>query len=318
VGNVRRAPAFLAAVLVLAGAPPALAAPSLHVGRTHAGFFVQADGITAGASLPVSLVVRDPTGWAAVRQKVTLTPAAPKVTIGLGGVPNGEYRLTAIGAAPAVSNWLEVRRAGRTHVIRSAPRAGRRVALTFDDGLDPKAAMTIFATLRSFNAPATLFFNRVSYERHRQLIRPVRRLLATGLVTLGNHTATHHRLTTLGPAGIRSELERDRAFVHKTFHRSNVPFFRPPYGASNPTVLSIAGELGYTTTVLWSVDPSDYRGLPAATVVANVGRELSPGGIVLMHVDPSTASALPSVIRLIRHRGYTIVPLGTLLRRGRG
>jgi peptidoglycan/xylan/chitin deacetylase (PgdA/CDA1 family) len=304
-------------VVVLASASPALAAPTLSISRTHAGFAVAASGIAHGTSLPVDLVVRDPTGWAAVQQKATLTPAKARATIAIGTVPNGEYRLYASGTVTAESRWIEVRQAGRTRVIRSLPRAGRRVALTFDDGLDPNAAATIFATLRKLQVPATQFINRVNYEKHPSMVREVRRLLADGLVTLGNHTADHHRLTTLAPAGIRSELERDRSYVRSTFHRSSVPFFRPPYGATNRTVLSIAGELGYTTTVLWSVDPSDYKGLPVSTVVGTVGKEVSPGGIVLMHVDASTAAALPSVIRLIQHRGYSIVPLGTLVRRGR-
>jgi peptidoglycan-N-acetylglucosamine deacetylase len=301
-------------MLVLA--PPALAGPTVRVSRMHAGFVVSATGIAAGASLPVDIVVRDPTGWTAVHEQATLMPAKPSATITLGSVPNGEYRLTASGPAKAVSNWLELRRAGRTRVLRSLPKAGRRVAITFDDGLDPRAAASILATLRRLKAPATLFINRISYEKHPSMIRPVRRLLADGLVTLGNHTADHHRLTTLGAAGIRSELMRDRAFVRTTFHRSSVPFFRPPYGATNPTVLSVAGDLGYTDTVLWSIDPSDYRGLGVGTIVATVGRELSPGGIVLMHVNAFTANALPSVIHLIEHRGYTIVPVGTLVRRG--
>ena len=85
-------------------------------------------------------------------------------------------------------------------------------------------------------------------------------------------------------------------------------WFRPPYGAVNDQIITIAGSLGLRTA-LWSVDPQDWAlpGTPAivdrVTTAAFPGRGDSDdhqgGG------DRSeTVAALPTIIDTLRARGY--------------
>jgi peptidoglycan/xylan/chitin deacetylase (PgdA/CDA1 family) len=187
------------------------------------------------------------------------------------------------------------------------------VALTFDDGYDQPSTLRVLAELARLHAPATLFVNAANYAAHPALVDAVRAALRTGLVTLGNHTRTHPRLTTLGAGAVRDQIAADGAFAEATFGVSSAPLFRPPYGAYDATVLQVAGELGYTDVVLWSVDPSDYLGGASETIAERVLQQVSPGGIVLMHLDPSTVAALPLVIERLRARGYKIAGLRSLL-----
>jgi peptidoglycan/xylan/chitin deacetylase (PgdA/CDA1 family) len=248
--------------------------------------------------------------------------AAPSTrTLVLRGVAlhSGEYRVRVrmITAHHVVrfasSGWVATRLPGRVRIVRSFPAAGHEAALTFDDGVDHAASLRVLDTLGATATPATLFVNGVNYARAPALVERVRRLLARDVVTLGNHTYDHPRLTRIGADAARAEITRDEQFDERLFGRSSLPYLRPPYGAHDATVRAVAGALGYTTFLLWSVDPADYLLPPAATVIARVERQLSPGAVILMHLDRSTAAALPGVIAALHRRRYRIVPIARLV-----
>ena len=70
---------------------------------------------------------------------------------------------------------------------------GKRIALTFDDGPDPRWTPRIAATLRRLDVPATFFVVGSQVVRHPGIVR---RLRAQGF-ELGNHTFTHSDLAAL-------------------------------------------------------------------------------------------------------------------------
>jgi peptidoglycan-N-acetylglucosamine deacetylase len=259
-----------------------------------------------------------------IRRVRLAAPATRTVVLRGVALHSGEYRvrvrmLTAHHALRrAESAWIATRLPGRVRIATSLPAAGREAALTFDDGVDHAATLRVLDTLEASATPATLFINAVNYARAPAVVKRVRRLLARDVVTIGDHTYDHPYLTRIGPGGVRTEITRDEQFDEDLFGRSSLPYLRPPYRAYDATVERVAGSLGYTTLVLWSVDPADYLLPPAATVIARVERQLSPGAVILMHLDRSTAAALPGVIGALHHRGYRIVPLARLLADGAG
>ncbi len=87
---------------------------------------------------------------------------------------------------------------------------------------------------------------------------------------------------------------------------------RPPYGATNPDVAKIAGELKLSV-VTWDVDASDAEDTKAADIVKRVVSGVKPGSIVLMHdLGPATPEAIPQILKELQARGYVFVTVPEL------
>jgi len=230
--------------------------------------------------------------------------------------PNGLYSLTLIATDIAgnvrESRALAVRviRPVRSLKIYGVANSGNRVALTFDDCESAPAWRSILGTLKRTHAQGSIF---CSGYRVAALPNLARRTVAQG-VPIGNHGWDHPRLTGLTDAQIRSQLARTAAAWWRVARVTPIPYFRPPYGATNSRVERIAGQLGYRYTALWNVDPRDWSGISVSQVVHNVLSATRPGAIVVMHMKTVTAQALPAIIAGLRRRGLEPVSLPALLR----
>jgi peptidoglycan/xylan/chitin deacetylase (PgdA/CDA1 family) len=198
-------------------------------------------------------------------------------------------------------------------VNNSAPGSGKTVALTFDDG--PGASTdAIMAILDSAGVAATFFNIGVN-----ETVRPstVRAEAARGYL-LGSHSWSHPDLTTLSSSA--QALEMDRTTAEQVSLVGSPPcFFRPPYGSYNSTTLALA-QARNMKVWNWSVDTEDWKaaGSGSSSWVNRIISLAQTGGsqshpVVLMHNqpggNPATVSALPSIIRFYRSRGYTFVDL---------
>jgi peptidoglycan/xylan/chitin deacetylase (PgdA/CDA1 family) len=71
-------------------------------------------------------------------------------------------------------------------------------------------------------------------------------------------------------------------------------------------------------TVLWSVDPQDWRRPGVRAIVANVLDHAHAGSIVIMHDGggsrDQTVAALPAIIDGLRRRHFTLVNVSQLVR----
>ena len=131
-------------------------------------------------------------------------------------------------------------------------------------------------------------------------------------MAIGSHSYTHPQpFDRLPAARLRDEIAAGR--------RALDPFgvrpvgFRPPGGAASPAVLAAAGRLG-ERTVLWTVDPADWRpGVTADQLVQRVLAAARPGAIVLLHDGggdrSATVAALPGIIDGLRRLGLTLATL---------
>jgi peptidoglycan/xylan/chitin deacetylase (PgdA/CDA1 family) len=140
---------------------------------------------------------------------------------------------------------------------------------------------------------------------------------------VGNHTQTHPDMTTLPDDGIVAEVRgAERAILDVTGEDPR-RFFRFPFGARTAQEIRIVNQLCYVA-FRWTVDSLGWKGTEAGqsvqTVIARVRAAAASGAIVLMHVgghpkDGSTldADVLPTVIRMLRHAGYGLVPLSRVM-----
>lgn len=209
------------------------------------------------------------------------------------------------------------------HLVERRGNARRQIALTFDDGPDPRWTPQILDVLARHHVAATFFVTGTHVLDEPRLVN---RILAEGS-ELANHSTTHANLDRLSDAAVELEINATQRLVESYTGRS-MHLFRAPYlGDADPDtaaelrVARIAGQLGYLTVGL-NVDPLDWTTTDAATIAARTIAQVEAGTadyarrIVLLHDSggdrSATVAALPIIIRELRARGYEFVPVSTL------
>lgn len=198
-------------------------------------------------------------------------------------------------------------------VQRTAPGAGRTVALTFDDG-PGRSTEAILRVLAEKQVRATFFDVGVNENARPATVRAI---AAQGHL-LANHTWSHPDMSRLDAAAQAAEMDDAMAQQEGTVG-ARPCFFRPPYGAFDSTTLNLA-HARRMAVYNWSVDTRDWeaRGSGAAKWVDRILTRAEAGGsqshpVVLMHNsprgNPATVAALPEIIDFYRAAGYTFVDL---------
>jgi len=213
--------------------------------------------------------------------------------------------------------------------------ARRELALTFDMGgrLDP--AIEIMNFLIANRICTTLFPTGAMSQTAigRQVLALVR--AHPELFEIGNHTMHHCDLVRGGlgspstapcatdgaptPAFIRKELTDAAAILSAATGQQPVPYWRPPYGSINQTVLDAAASVGYTKTFMWSIDTIDWKpisqgGPTAQQIASKVEAGAASGSTVLMHLGGyETLAALRLMVPVLREHRYSLTSLSDLL-----
>lgn len=191
-------------------------------------------------------------------------------------------------------------------VPRPCLRPGsNQVALTFDDG--PSAAYTpqILDILQRYGVPATFFVVGQQAAQNPGLIR---RMAAEGH-SVQNHTWSHAWLTRYSDAAIADQLLRASRVIEEL--AGEAPHcYRPPFMAVSNRVRSVGAGLGLAT-IMWDVDPFDWKRPGSSAVTARVLGATGGGDIVLFHDTAgwSTVGALPAIIEGLRARGLEFVSI---------
>jgi peptidoglycan/xylan/chitin deacetylase (PgdA/CDA1 family) len=204
---------------------------------------------------------------------------------------------------------------GPAKVIIAGPAsAGRKVALTIDDGTCAACVDRILDVLEATGGKATLFPNGTYGASWEPQAKRIRALVANGQVTLGNHTYNHGVSTQIGPTAFRADLQRNEDWIQKTFKLSGRPWFRPPYGDHNASIDAAAGALGYRKVIMWSGTVADSQPRSEGYILDAIDYWAKPGAIILMHANyPATAKALPKIFRMLEKRRLEPVTLAELL-----
>ncbi len=187
--------------------------------------------------------------------------------------------------------------------------SGNYIALTFDDGPHPQNTPRLLDILRARNVKATFYVIGRSVDLYPQVVR---RTVAEGH-ELGNHSHTHRLLSKLGDADLRSEMNRCRDAVSNAAG-VRMRTMRPPYGGLLQRQRQLVhDEFGYPT-ILWSVDPLDWKRPGPSVVTSRILSGTNPGAIVLAHdLHSQTVDAMPATIDGLLRRGYKFVTVSQLL-----
>src|SRR5258708_10476387 len=150
------------------------------------------------------------------------------LTLLLGAGLIGVYALPKNGLTP-YERWKELRSGS---IYRSGSRSTKTIALTFDDGPDPRYTPAVLDILKAQGVKATFFVCGNMLERHPELGE---RIIAEGH-GIGNHSMTHAHLERLRNSAGRHEIFYCEHQIERLLGTRTHPF-RPPRGLLNAAEL---------------------------------------------------------------------------------
>lgn len=201
-------------------------------------------------------------------------------------------------------------------VISRGRRAGKQVALTFDDGPDREVILPLLDLLARYDAPATFFVVGKQVEGNPDSLRAI---LARGHA-VGNHSYHHDPLLMLRSSRrLADEVARTQELLANFGIRPLV--FRPPVGITNPRLPGVLRTLGLDC-VTFSCRACDRGNRRIAGLAKGVLSRIHPGAIVLLHDVTPGKGAIAAWLRQVELillgltlQGYAIVSLAELIGR---
>jgi peptidoglycan/xylan/chitin deacetylase (PgdA/CDA1 family) len=215
---------------------------------------------------------------------------------------------TGPGRQVLTSGAISRRGVSRVFEPSAPPHDPKAVALTFDDGPWPDNTAKVLGILAKARVKATFFLVGEQVRKHPEIVGEE---LRAGM-TLGSHSYSHPQpFGALSGDAIAREIDQGVAALADLGVKT--PLFRPPGGAIPPVVVSAARAKGLRT-VVWTVDPDDWkRGTTADQIVQRVLARAKPGAIVLLHDGggdrSATVEALPRIIDGLKARKLSFVTL---------
>ena len=217
----------------------------------------------------------------------------------------------------------------RTYTVEYYGYHPNEVAISFDDGPDPKWTPKILDILKAKNVKGTFM---LIGEEAAENIGLMQRLAREGN-EIGNHTYTHPDISEISPQQLDLQVKlTERLFASKL----NVQplYFRPPYDIDEEPetddqaapIVPIQNE-GFIV-VGSKIDTNDWNENPRKNpqeITQSVLEQLQimktkpqfRGSVILMHDGggdrSATVAALPVLIDALRAHGYTVVPVSALM-----
>jgi peptidoglycan/xylan/chitin deacetylase (PgdA/CDA1 family) len=187
------------------------------------------------------------------------------------------------------------------------------VALTFDDGPDPRSTPRFLDELERLECRATFFVLGELLERHPRLGR---RLVADGH-EVAVHGWRHDNALLTRPGRVTTEMGRTADLV-TAIGGTRPAWYRPPYGVLSAEALIAVRRWGLRP-VLWTAWGRDWTAAAnPASVLSTLAPGLRGGATLLLHDSDHTSApnawrsalgALPHLVARCRHAGLRIGPL---------
>lgn len=216
--------------------------------------------------------------------------------------------------SPTLLDLREVRSFLRRKLLVSVETEESLLALTFDDGPDPRNTPRLLDLLDGKGIPATFFLLGRNARRHPDLVR---RMWDEGH-EIGNHGYYHIPMTLLpDPLLIRHVKATGEVIAGLTGFYPR--FLRPPLGWFSSRVLLAVEDLGYQP-VIGNIHPRDSARPGAGVIVTRVLDRADKGSIVILHDGGQwpkndrrqTIEAVDRITDVLGEKGYGFVRLSDL------
>ncbi len=190
---------------------------------------------------------------------------------------------------------------------------GPFIAMTFDDGPSAKLTPELLDILAAHHIHATFFVIGKNVVDHPEILQ---RAVREGH-EIGNHSWSHPSLGKMRDESVRTELKKTDDAIRVAIGVRPV-LMRPPYGSITARQKHwIHEEFGYRT-ILWDVDPLDWKRPGPSVVMSRIVRETRPGSIILSHdIHPGTIKAMPATFDQLEEKGFKFVTVSELIAMGK-
>jgi len=178
------------------------------------------------------------------------------------------------------------------------------LALSFDDGPDPRTTPQLLQALEEEQVHATFFVIGNKVAGHETLLRHI----YNDGNEIGNHSWSHADFTKLKPEQMIEQINATQNVVVA----AGLPpprLFRPPYGNRNQATRDTI----QLPIILWNIDPRDWHETDPAKVVSAIESQARGGGIMILHDSHApTAAAARQFIHDLKNK-YQLVTVSELL-----
>ncbi len=195
--------------------------------------------------------------------------------------------------------------------IYSVKMQEKKAALTFDVAWGDSDLGDILTLLNEQHAKATFFVTGQWAEKYPD---GVRRILEAGQ-DVQNHSNTHPHVAKLTAEEIRQDTDAANRTISSITGKNTV-YYRAPYGEYNDQLIHTLSDY---RVIQWNIDSRDWK--PSATasnIAKTVEANITPGSILLFHVDAKPKQTVSALRELFTRLGgsYQFVSLQELLPQG--
>ncbi len=216
----------------------------------------------------------------------------------------------AIGTSRTIAvDPLALPRIGSMQYQATLPLNDHEVVITLDDGPIPPYTTRILDILKENCVRATYFLVGEMADAYPSVVR---RIYNDGH-TIGTHSHRHPlAFDRIRNDRMEREVNRGIAAVKAAVGdpRAVAPYFRIPGLARSKRAEAF---LASQSLAVWSADEvaDDWLGISAESIIRRALRRIEDKdhrGVLLLHdIHPTTARALPSLLKELKRRGYRIV-----------
>lgn len=177
----------------------------------------------------------------------------------------------------------------------------RQVVLTFDDG--PTELTPLFLDLLNRYEVKAIFF--CIGRQIAQYPQIVQRIKEEGHL-IGNHTYSHIPQNCFASTAVMTqEIQQTDALLAQL--GIVTPYFRPPYGVTNPHIAKAAKRMG-KIVVGWDIRSLDTVIKDETRLWSRVVSKLNQGNIILMHdTSERTLHVLEQLLKYLKANDYQVV-----------
>lgn len=192
--------------------------------------------------------------------------------------------------------------------IYSVDTTEAKIAITINCAWSADDIDMILETLKNQDVKVTFFMVGDWVEKNGDAVKKIHEAGHE----IGNHSYNHPHVNNLSLEKNKEQIQKCSDLV-KDITGEGTKLYRGPYGEYNNTVIEAAESLGHTT-IQWSIDSLDYKGLTGEQMWERIEPKLENGSIILMHNGTeNTALSLNDIITKIKEKGYIVVPVSELI-----